>query len=381
MPSLWQRVNRKQFCPICGKPDWCRVSADGQWAICRRLDTGDGHRKVDKAGMEYWVYHLHHDQPSRPLPPLPPSRVPVARAADEVLHQVYQSLLRSLALSTPHQAQLARRGLRQEDITLRHYRTLPSQGRAALAKRLVDMFGETTCARVPGLYIREQDGRWWWSLTGAPGLVIPVRNAVGQIIALTVRSDDPEATARYSAVSSTKYGGASPGAPLHVPLMESSTTPLVRLTEGVLKADIATALSGLHTIGLPGVSMWPAALPFLKRLTRPVVRLAFDMDASRNLQVAMALQQTARRLRSEGLNVQLEVWDEIDGKGIDDLLAAGHSPAVLMGAAMTDEIYQMIRSAKLVDPLQIARRWEARRQRYLQRLRLPVEAEVSHGDD
>jgi Domain of unknown function (DUF3854) len=381
MSNLWQRVNRKQPCPICGKSDWCRVTADGQWAICRRLDTGDGHRKVDKAGMEYWVYHLHHDQPSRPLPPLPSSRAPVARATDEVLHQVYQSLLRSLALSTPHQAQLARRGLRQEDITLRHYRTLPSQVRAALAKRLVEMFDESTCAHVPGLYIREQDGRWWWSLAGAPGLVIPVRNAGGQIIALTVRSDDPEATARYSAVSSTKYGGPSPGAPLHVPLMESLTTPVMRLTEGVLKADIATALSGQHTVGLPGVSMWPAALPFLKRLTSPVVRLAFDMDASRNLQVTMALRQTARRLRAEGLDVQLEVWDEVDGKGIDDLLAAGHSPAVLMGSAMVDELRQMIQSAKRVDPLQIARRWAAKQQRYRQRLRIPTAAEVGHGND
>jgi hypothetical protein len=381
MSSVWQRVNRAHCCPICGKTDWCRVSADGQWAICRRLDTGDGHRKVDKAGMEYWVYHLHHDQPSRLRPPLPPSRVPVARATDEVLHRVYESLLRSLALSTPHQVQLARRGLRQEDITLRHYRTFPSQGRAALAKRLVDMFGETTCARVPGLYIREQDGRWWWSLAGAPGLVIPVRNAVGQIIALTVRSDDPEATSRYSAVSSTKYGGPSPGAPLHVPLMVSSTTSVMRLTEGVLKADIVTALSGQHTIGLPGVSMWPVALPFLKRLTSRVVRLAFDMDASRNLQVAMALRQTARRLRAEGLDVQLEVWDEVDGKGIDDLLAAGHSPAILMGSAMTDELRHMIQSARMVDPLQIARRWAEKQQRYLQRLRIPMAAEVTHGHD
>jgi hypothetical protein len=381
MPSLWQRVNHTQLCPICGKPDWCRVSADGQWAICRRLDTGDGHRKVDKAGMEYWVYQLHHEPSSRPLPPLPPSRVPVARASDDMLHQVYQSLLRSLALSTQHQAQLTRRGLPQEEMTLRDYRTLPSQGRAALAKRLVELFGETTCARVPGLYIREQDGRCWWSLAGAPGLVIPVRNAVGQIIALSVRSDDPETTSRYSALSSTKYGGPSPGAPLHVPLMVSATTPVMRLTEGVLKADIATALSGQHTIGLPGVSMWPAALPFLQRLTSPVVRLAFDMDASRNLQVAMALRQTARRLRAEGLDVQLEVWDDVDGKGIDDLLAAGHSPAVLMGSAMTDELRHMIQSARMVDPLQIARRWAEKQQRYRQRLRIPMAAEVAHGND
>ena len=110
MSSVWKRVNRAHRCPICGKPDWCRVSDDGQWAICRRLDTGDGRRKVDKAGMEYWIYHLHHDANPRPLPPMPLSKATVARATDDVLHQVYQALLQSLSLAPQHQDQLVHRG-------------------------------------------------------------------------------------------------------------------------------------------------------------------------------------------------------------------------------------------------------------------------------
>jgi Domain of unknown function (DUF3854) len=382
MRDLWRRVNRKQPCPICGKPDWCRISADGQWAICRRLDTGEGHRKVDKVGVDYWVYHFHGDQTPTLMPLIPPSKAPAERAPDGVLDQVYRALLQSLSLSPQHKAQLTHRGLCDRDIAFRQYRSLPRQGRAALAKRLVEEFGETICTRIPGLYIHEENQPRWWSLAGAPGLVIPVRNAAGQIIALTVRRDDPEAPSRYSAISSTKYHGPSPGAPIHIPLMTSEATSVIRLTEGVLKADIATTLSGLHAIGLPGVSMWASALPFLKTLPHPVIRLAFDMDASRNLQVAMALRQTARRLRAEGMAVQLEVWDEADGKGIDDLLAAGQTPTALTGAAMIDELNQIIRSARLVDPLQIARRWAGKQQRYMQRLRLPIAAvEVAHGND
>jgi hypothetical protein len=246
---------------------------------------------------------------------------------------------------------------------------------------MVERFGETVCARVPGLYVREQDQRRWWSLAGAPGLVIPVRRASGRMVALTVRSDDPEVPSRYSAISSAKYHGPSPGSPIHVPLTSSASTDVIRLTEGFLKADIATALSGLHTIGLPGVSMWPAALPFLQTLNRPIVRLAFDMDVSRNLQVALALRQAARTLQAEGFRVQLELWDEADGKGIDDLLSAGHAPTVLRGSAVTGELVNLIESARFVDPLQISRRWADKQQRYARRVRLPTEAEVAHGDD
>jgi hypothetical protein len=281
MPSLWQRVNRKEPCPICGKPDWCRVSNDGQWAICRRLDTGEGHRKVDKIGIEYWVYRLKDGPTPVQLPPMPPSRTSAERATDEVLDEVYRTLLQSLSLSTQHRTQLTRRGLQGREIALRQYRSLPHQGRADFAKRLVERFGETICARVPGLYVREQDQRQWWSLAGAPGLVVPVRRASGRIVALTIRSDDPEAPSRYSAISSAKYHGPSPGSPIHVPLTSSASTEVIRLTEGFLKADIATALSGLHTIGLPGVSMWPAALPFLQTLNQPIIRLAFDMGPVR----------------------------------------------------------------------------------------------------
>jgi hypothetical protein len=380
MPSLWQRVNRKEPCPICGKPDWCRVSNDGQWVICRRLDTGEGHRKVDKIGIEYWVYRLKDGPALVQLSPMPPSRTSAECATDEVLDGVYRTLLQSLSLSTQHRAQLTRRGLQGREIALRQYRSLPHQGRADLAKRLVERFGETICARVPGLYVREQDQRRWWSLAGAPGLVVPVRRASGRIVALTIRSDDPEAPSRYSVISSAKYHGPSPGSPIHVPLASSASTEVIRLTEGFLKADIATTLSNLHTIGLPGVSMWPAALPFLQTINQPIIRLAFDMDVSRNLQVALALRHAARTLQREGFRVQLELWDEADGKGIDDLLSAGHASTVLTGSAMAGELGNLIESARFVDPFQISRRWADKEQRYARRLRLPMEVEVAHGN-
>jgi hypothetical protein len=377
--SQWTRVSRKNPCLICGRSDWCRISSDQQWAMCRRVDTGEGRQKVDKDGVPYWVYSLSgatfHNRP----PPVLLPAVTKARASDDVLDQVYTALLSTLSLSDRHRAQLRQRGLSDEDITWRGYRTLPQQGRASVAKRILALFGPETCGAIPGLHMVERDGRRWCSLAGASGLVIPLRDPAGRVIALSVRSDDPDADSRYSAISSSKYGGPGPGAPIHIPLTRAPVDGVIRLTEGALKADVATALGQLFTVGLPGVSGVGKAIPLLRVRKVSEARLAFDADASRNLHVAMALRQAVRTLRAQGFRVCLETWDEAQGKGIDDVLLSGRSTTVLTGSAMMEELRTIIRSARLADPLQIARRWKDKQLNYARRLRLPMMEEVSHG--
>jgi hypothetical protein len=36
--TAWPRVSRTHPCPVCGKPNWCLVSADGTAAICQRVE-------------------------------------------------------------------------------------------------------------------------------------------------------------------------------------------------------------------------------------------------------------------------------------------------------------------------------------------------------
>src|SRR5262249_48391116 len=157
------------------------------------------------------------------------------------LDQVYRALLGALPLSPTHRQALRQRGLPDAEILRRGYRTFPLGGRAALARRLVDRYGSDTCAGVPGLWGAAQGLRQWWTLAGAPGLLIPVCDFKGRIIALKVRADDPGDGPKYTTMSSAKHGGPSPGAQVHVPL-HSSQSDIVRLTEGELKADVATAL-------------------------------------------------------------------------------------------------------------------------------------------
>jgi hypothetical protein len=354
--STWPSVSRREPCVVCGKTDWCARSADGCWALCRRIDSGAGIHCIDKSGGDYFLYSLTDDRPERPAIDLPIRQSP-ERADVEMLHRIYNTLIDNLTLSSLHRDNLRRRGLPDDEITHRGYRTLPRHGRAELARRLVECYGAEVCSRVPGLYVRSEGRRQWWSLAGAAGLLIPLRDQAGHCIALMVRSDEADADPRYTFISSARHGGPGPLVGVHVPLHDGAHGGTVRLTEGIMKSDVTTNLDGMLTLGLSaGVGSWRQALPVLRTMKVTTVRIAFDADARANVHVARALQGCVRELMAAGFEVQLEVWDETTGKGIDDVLAAWHQPDVLKGQAMREEIRAAVRSAAWLDPAQMRQR-------------------------
>jgi hypothetical protein len=203
--SIWRRVSPSHPCPICSKCDWCAISTDGVWAICRRVDTGAGSHKVDKAGADYWLYRLDGHSPCRyPMSGLPSQLYP-ERADPATLDRVYRALLAALPLSSTHRQALRQRGLADRDIVQRGYRTLPAYNRATRARQLVEDFGADICARVPGLYLAERGNRQWWMLAGAVGLLIPVRDVDGRVIALKVRADHPGESHKYTYLVVTSF--------------------------------------------------------------------------------------------------------------------------------------------------------------------------------
>jgi hypothetical protein len=281
---------------------------------------------VDKAGADYWLYRLDGgSRQQRPAVEVPTLSSP-ACAAPGTRDRIYRALLDALPLTPSHRQALRQRGLAESEIIRRHYRTFPIAGRAALATRIVAWWSADVCAQVPGFYVAEREGRRWWSLAGAAGLPIPVRDLDGRIIALKVRADDPGAGPKYTTISSAKHGGPSPGAQVHVPLHDGQPSDTIRLTEGELKSDVVTALSGLLTISIPGVAMWRKAFPVIQSLGLQRVLLAFDADWRVNPHVAQALGQAAFALVKASYEVQVEVWGPGLGKGIDDLLAGGCMP-------------------------------------------------------
>ncbi len=57
----WVKVTRSSPCPICGKPDWCGVTVDGQIARCMRIES----LKPEAGG---WLHILSDPKPRTPAP-------------------------------------------------------------------------------------------------------------------------------------------------------------------------------------------------------------------------------------------------------------------------------------------------------------------------
>jgi Domain of unknown function (DUF3854) len=346
----WETI--KGECPICGrKKSWCRRSTDGTKVSCRFEPQGAVHTKTDKNGAPCYIHRLvpEEDEAQSRKPRSksagPPGGKPVepalAPADVDTRHEVYTALIEALTLGDDHRNDLVgRRGFSSGEAESRGFRTVLQGGIGATAKALVGRFGEDMLLKVPGFFRKGEH----LTFACAPGLLIPVRDARERIVALSSRPDKPSGESKYVWVSSKSKDGPGPGSPAHVPIgcRQSETW---RVTEGAIKADLATILSGIPTIGAAGATNWKPCIPILKEAGCRVVRLAYDADARVNGNVAGGLVACMGALKAEGFSIELERWDLADGKGIDDVLAAGKQVEVLAGAAAEEAIIETARAA------------------------------------
>ncbi|HEY1379823.1 MAG TPA: AAA family ATPase [Gemmataceae bacterium] len=318
-------------CPVCDGKDGCSEKSDGLILCRRRQGQQPGFRCLGPAkGDPAWTCYRREGDPG-PDRSANGRSVPI-QAEPDVLNAVYGDVLRQLNITTKHSIALQERGLKA-NVMGRGYRSLPHAG---LPRYIVDglrkQFGDKKLLRVPGFAWVDPPrgrGRRSFRFFSSPGLLIPVRDVQGRIVALKVRRDCATSN-KYLYVSSAKYDGPGPGAPPHVPLGLGPKQALVRLTEGELKADIATELSGVPTIASPGMN-WQTCLPVLKAMDAETVRLAYDADAATNPNVGKKVAECFDGLRAAGYEVEFERWAAAYGKGIDDVLSSGHQTEVLSG--------------------------------------------------
>jgi hypothetical protein len=313
-----------------------------------KKEAGSFRSDTDSNGTRFYLHRIYNGARTA-SPQQHPARAGVALADPDILHQIYGSLLGHLSLCDTHRCALQQRGLGVGLVEQNGYRTLPRSGRAQVAQRLQQLFGDKLRS-VPGFVVKESQRGPYLTLSGAVGLVVPCRDECGRIVALKVRADDPKDTNnRYSYISSTSYGGPGPGARVHVPWGVTAPCPHIRLTEGELKADVAFALSGMPTLSVPGVTNWRPALEVLKALQAKTIRVALDMDAWVKPNVARALSAITQALVAADLSVELERWDVANGKGIDDLLAAGKVAELVTGDQALAAVKEILAAASAKD--------------------------------
>lgn len=342
----WRSVSHRSPCGVCKSTKRCGYTLDGRVRkCCYALDGGVGHGSDDVGDFALYFNDTVPGAIRKTF--TPPADPPVADAG--TCHAVYTALLAACGLSVEHRAQLTRRGLSDADITAAGYATLPRGGRerAAILATVAASFGGIP-ADVPGLHLGK--------LPDVDGILVPARDELGRITGVKVRRDRGEP--RYLWLSSNGQGGAKARNAAHVPaaareILSSATdqqAQVARLTEGELKADVATALSGVATLAVPGAMAARTALPALRALHVQVVRLSWDSDARANCHVAGGLERAAHLLSNElpGVAVEVETWAttaDHSPKGIDDALAAGVALQVHQGPAAWRELVAILRAS------------------------------------
>ena len=311
----WADASPRKRCPVCGEDSWCQISRTNETVLCKRVSAGASNTKTSRDGTVFYVHGVETSKPFELPEALAPS---TERATAEVRHAAYTAVLDALALSPEHRAGLRARGLSDENIHTAGYRSLEVRGRKALADAIVQRVGEAQALGVPGFYRAEKDGRSWYSLAGYPGTLVPCRDLEGRIVSLKVRRDGAIEGPRYGYISSRSKGGASAESAVHVPCIKPTKSGIV-ISEGELKSDCITALSGVRTVSAPGVGAWRLVLPVLQALGAHDVTSAFDMDALENPVVARASRELTEALQALGYRFRVARWDP-RWKGLDDYL-------------------------------------------------------------
>jgi len=171
------------------------------------------------------------------------------RASAATRDQIYRAWLAACPPDEQTRRFLARYGLNDEEIDKRGYGRWPVED---VLGRL-PMTDPAVLKTVPGI-IDPGNGKLDTALRDPrfAGVLIPVRNAEGQVVTLKVRLYQPDASGKMRSLSSAYCGGPEAEYAIHHPL-DTQKSSRVHVVEGEIKADIVAALARVTVLGLPGV--------------------------------------------------------------------------------------------------------------------------------
>lgn len=247
---------------------------------------------------------------------------------------IYLELLRLLRLEKKHADNLRRRGLSNNMIAGNMYRSIPTDWR--FRQNVADTLAACyDLSDMPGFYT--EDSRWSLAGCSKSGIIIPICDHNNLIQGLQIRLDDlpPKRITMPDGSIATKKGtrfhwfssggkyyqdknGTGTSSYIHV--VGDVSSDVLHITEGAMKADIASYLSdGELFIGLTGVQNTRYLADVVRTLRPKEIVECIDMDVRTNTDV----QRAQAKIQSICMNLcdsYHSFYWPIEQKGIDDWL-------------------------------------------------------------
>ncbi len=244
--------------------------------------------------------------------------------------EVYNDFLSQLGLNSSDELSLRNRGLTPEQIRLAKYASKGNSSHNTLVGAMATVCTKHDLKGVPGFFKNERGA---FICAASTGLMIPVRDYNGNIVSLIVRNGNArideatgKAKSKYVSFSSTgKTDGAKVFQTTHCPIIRGLAKDwpegTIRITEGILKADVAMALDEkMPCLGMHGLNIPNDLKAVLKKLEIEELRIALDAGEDDSPDMLRAKVGLIKLCEEIGIDYKLELWDAKHGKGIDDVL-------------------------------------------------------------
>ena len=231
----------------------------------------------------------------------------------DMRNATYKALLNKLSLASDHKENLLNRGLSEDIIFKKYYRTTPVVGWQAIARKLQDE--GLYLAGVPGFY-RDNNGKWTFSEVKR-GILIPVCDIQGRLQGLQLRRDDIERRKFRWVSSAERQSGCKAEGWIH---LAGEVREDMLLIEGPMKADIVNYLTGLTALSIPGVNaLTQLRATLVELMTMGLKRMmtCFDMDMMKNFHVQNGYHALLWLLDDIGLEFGTYLWNP-HYNGLDD---------------------------------------------------------------
>lgn len=314
-------------------------------------------RKFTKKELED-IQRRHYDHVERSISP----DVKIERAEAELMDKVYRIFSRTWMNETNAPGLLSKEHAEKLK-TIRHhdtdefkqglYFTMPSRyGLHEFVKALayhklippfenIDEADLSILKGMPGFFRNKRTGKW--SFNAIKGIAMPYLNANQQVHGMHIWLDHPKKGVKYLYFSSSFAedsdefdSGIGAGTPIDVLYPKSYPEEKLKstlfITEGRFKSQFISNRFSSISLSVQGVNSWSGLIPEIKTLLEkhPLhfthIYLAYDADMTYNRQVFNQALAMVKALSAEfpDLEVTYVSWDVTFGKGIDDMLMAGH---------------------------------------------------------